>query len=166
MISPSAWSNCQYIGSLLLLLFADILQIRWGRPPTLLTGIESHYPSPPQVTKAIAQGDLTKRIEVHMKGEILELKQTVNSMTETLSTFAAEVTHVAHEIGTEGKLGGHASVPGVSGTWKDLADNVNNMTLNKCDGVSVAGEILDLVNTINSMIDQLAVFTTEVVKVA
>ncbi|KAG8898167.1 hypothetical protein FRC01_011001, partial [Tulasnella sp. 417] len=129
-----------------------------------------------QVTKAVAQGDLTKRIEVDVKGEILELKQTVNGMTESLSTFAAEVTRVAREVGTEGKLGGRASVPGVSGTWKDLTDNVNNMALNtavargdltqKCVGVSVAGEILDLVNTINSMIDQLAVFAAEVMKVA
>ncbi|KAG8895258.1 histidine kinase osmosensor, partial [Tulasnella sp. 417] len=129
-----------------------------------------------QVTKAVAQGDLTKRIEVDVKGEILELKQTVNGMTESLSTFAAEVTRVAREFGTEGKLGGRASVPGVSGTWKDLTDNVNNMALNtavargdltqKCVGVSVAGEILDLVNTINSMIDQLAVFAAEVMKVA
>ncbi|KAG8910547.1 histidine kinase osmosensor [Tulasnella sp. 417] len=129
-----------------------------------------------QVTKAVAQGDLTKRIEVDVKGEILELKQTVNGMTESLSTFAAEVTRAAREVGTEGKLGGRASVPGVSGTWKDLTDNVNNMALNtavargdltqKCVGVSVAGEILDLVNTINSMIDQLAVFAAEVMKVA
>ncbi|KAG8973287.1 hypothetical protein FRB90_009972, partial [Tulasnella sp. 427] len=141
-----------------------------------------------QVTKAVAQGDLTKRIEVDVKGEILELKQIVNGMTESLSTFAAEVTRVAREVGTEGKLGGCAIVPGVSGTWKDLTDNVNNMARNltiqvrtiakattavargdltqKCVGVSVAGEILDLVNTINSMIDQLAVFAAEVMKVA
>ncbi|KAG8943229.1 hypothetical protein FRC04_003139 [Tulasnella sp. 424] len=129
-----------------------------------------------EVTKAVAQGDLTMRIEVDVKEEILELKQTVNGMTESLSTFAAEVTCVAREVGTEGKLGGRASVPGVSGTWKDLTENVNNMALNttvtrgdltqKCVGVSVAGEILDLVSTINSMIDQLAVFATEVMKVA
>ncbi|KAG8944610.1 hypothetical protein FRC04_001650 [Tulasnella sp. 424] len=134
-----------------------------------------------EVTKAVAQGDLTKRIEVDVKGEILELKQT------SLSTFAADVTRVAREVGTEGKLGGRASVPGVSGTRKDLTDNLNNMALNltvqvrtiakattavaqgaltqKCVGVSVAGEILDLVHPINSMIDQLAVFTAEVMKV-
>ncbi|KAG8927685.1 hypothetical protein FRC01_007082 [Tulasnella sp. 417] len=117
--------------------------------------LTTQVPSIAQVTKAVAQGDLTKRIEVDVKGEILELKQTVNGMTESLSTFAAEVTR---------------------GTWKDLTDNVNNMALNtavargdltqKCVGVSVAGEILDLVNTINSMIDQLAVFAAEVMKVA
>ncbi|KAG9021381.1 hypothetical protein FRB95_002292, partial [Tulasnella sp. JGI-2019a] len=140
------------------------------------------------VTKAVAEGDLTKRIEVDVKGEILELKQTVNDMTESLGIFAAEVTRVAREVGTEGILGGQANVDGVGGTWKALTDNVNVMAQNlttqvrtiakattavargdltqKCVGIPVSGEILDLVNTINVMIDQLAVFANEVMKVA
>ncbi|KAF8990572.1 hypothetical protein BDQ17DRAFT_1371736 [Cyathus striatus] len=141
-----------------------------------------------EVTKAVASGDLTKKIEVDVKGEILELKETVNGMTQSLSVFAAEVTRVAREVGTEGKLGGQAQVTGVGGTWKDLTDNVNvmanNLTLQvrtiavattavargdltqKIVGVSVAGEMLNLVNTINDMIDQLAIFAAEVKKVA
>ncbi|KAG8872053.1 hypothetical protein FRB97_008065 [Tulasnella sp. 331] len=140
------------------------------------------------VTTAVAEGDLTKRIEVDVKGEILELKQTVNDMTESLGIFAAEVTRVAREVGTEGILGGQANVDGVGGTWKALTDNVNVMAQNlttqvrtiakattavargdltqKCIGIPVSGEILDLVNTINVMIDQLAVFANEVMKVA
>lgn len=140
------------------------------------------------VTKAVAQGDLTKKIEVDVRGEILELKETVNGMTESLSIFADEVTRVAREVGTEGRLGAQASVPNVGGTWKVLTDNVNvmasNLTLQvreiakattavargdltkKVVGVSVSGEILDLVNTINDMVDQLAFFAEQVKKVA
>jgi osomolarity two-component system sensor histidine kinase NIK1 len=83
-----------------------------------------------QVTKAVAGGDLTKKIEVDVRGEILELKETVNGMTESLSVFADEVTRVAREVGTEGRLGGQARVTGVGGTWKDLTDNVNVMANN------------------------------------
>ncbi|KAF9056922.1 hypothetical protein BDP27DRAFT_1454263 [Rhodocollybia butyracea] len=141
-----------------------------------------------QVTKAVASGDLTKKIQVDVKGEILELKETVNEMTESLSVFADEVTRVAREVGTEGKLGGQAKVANVAGTWKALTDNVNvmanNLTLQvrtiavattavargdltqKIVGVSVSGEMLNLVNTINDMIDQLSIFAVEVKKVA
>ncbi|KAF4582712.1 hypothetical protein EYR40_002636 [Pleurotus pulmonarius] len=141
-----------------------------------------------EVTKAVAGGDLTKKIEVDVRGEILDLKETVNGMTESLSVFADEVTRVAREVGTEGKLGGQARVANVGGTWKDLTDNVNvmanNLTLQvrniavattavargdltqKITGVSVSGEMLNLVNTINDMIDQLAIFASEVKKVA
>lgn len=179
-----------------------------------------------EVTKAVAGGDLTKKIEVDVRGEILELKETVNGMTESLSVFADEVTRVAREVGTEGRLGGQARVTNVGGTWKDLTDNVNVMANNvlffffwvsickrlnipflvdvtsanhrcgycmfyrnmpnaaeclflflqtavargdltqKITGVSVSGEMLSLVNTINDMIDQLAIFAAEVKKVA
>ena len=197
-----------------------------------------------EVTKAVANGDLTKRVEVDVRGEILELKETVNGMTESLSVFADEVTRVAREVGTEGRLGGQANVTDVGGTWKvrpcicqetsfrlacsffspqDLTDCVNVMAANvsctlahitasfsdggaqltlqvrtiavatvcngsygrsledndalqtavargdltqKVTGVSVSGEILHLVNTINDMIDQLGIFASEVMKVA
>ncbi|KAI0048454.1 hypothetical protein FA95DRAFT_1490738 [Auriscalpium vulgare] len=141
-----------------------------------------------EVTKAVANGDLTKKIEVDVRGEMLDLKETVNGMTESLSVFADEVTRVAREVGTEGRLGGQANVANVGGTWKDLTDNVNTMATNltvqvrtiaiattavaagdltqKVTGVSVHGEILDLVNTINDMIDQLGFFASEVKKVA
>ncbi|KAH9946794.1 hypothetical protein B0H21DRAFT_693032 [Amylocystis lapponica] len=141
-----------------------------------------------EVTKAVAGGDLTKRITVDVRGEMLELKKTVNGMTESLSVFADEVTRVAREVGTEGKLGGQAHVMNVGGTWKDLTDNVNVMAANltvqvrtiaeattavaqgdltqKVTGVPVSGEMLHLVNTINRMIDQLAIFAAEVKKVA
>ncbi|KAG6333867.1 hypothetical protein ID866_5222 [Astraeus odoratus] len=141
-----------------------------------------------EVTKAVAAGDLTKKIEVDVRGEIKELKETVNGMTESLSHFAAEVTRVAREVGTEGKLGGQARVTNVGGTWKDLTDCVNVMAANltlqvrtiavattavargdltqQIVGVSVSGEMLQLVNTINDMIAQLAIFAKEVKKVA
>ncbi|KAJ2913125.1 hypothetical protein MD484_g7293, partial [Candolleomyces efflorescens] len=141
-----------------------------------------------QVTKAVAGGDLTKKITVDARGEILELKETVNGMTESLSLFADEVTRVAREVGTEGRLGGQARVTNVGGTWKDLTNSVNVMANNltmqvrtiavsttavargdlaqKITGVSVSGEMLSLVNTINDMIDQLAIFAAEVKKVA
>src|SRR6201747_3142706 len=139
------------------------------------------------VTKAVAAGDLSKKITVDVKGEILELKNTINTMVDQLSSFAAEVTRVAREVGTEGKLGGQADVQGVSGTWKDLTDNVNSMAgnltsqvrniadvtkavaagdLSKKITVDVKGEILELKNTINTMVDQLSSFGAEVTRVA
>jgi HAMP domain-containing protein/signal transduction histidine kinase/DNA-binding response OmpR family regulator len=140
-----------------------------------------------EVTKAVASGDLSKKITVDVKGEILELKATINTMVDQLSSFAAEVTRVAREVGTEGKLGGQAEVTGVAGTWKDLTDNVNfmagNLTsqvrniaevttavangdLSKKIEVDVRGEILELKNTINTMVDQLRAFASEVTRVA
>ncbi|MHB1426993.1 MAG: HAMP domain-containing protein, partial [Gemmataceae bacterium] len=139
------------------------------------------------VTKAVAAGDLSKKITVDVKGEILELKNTVNTMVGQLSSFAAEVTRVAREVGTEGKLGGQADVEGVSGTWKDLTDSVNfmagNLTsqvrniaevttavangdLSKKITVDVNGEIMELKNTINTMVVQLSSFAAEVTRVA
>src|SRR6187399_494454 len=139
------------------------------------------------VTKAVAAGDLSKKITVDVKGEILELKNTVNTMVDQLNSFASEVTRVAREVGTEGKLGGQADVRGVAGTWKDLTDNVNfmagNLTsqvrniaavttavangdLSKKITVDVKGEILELKNTINTMVDQLSSFASEVTRVA
>ena len=139
------------------------------------------------VTTAVARGDLSKKITVDVKGEILELKNTINTMVDQLSSFAAEVTRVAREVGTEGKLGGQADVRGVSGTWKDLTDSVNYMAsnltgqvrniaevttavangdLSKTITVDVKGEILELKNTINTMVDQLGSFASEVTRVA
>ena len=139
------------------------------------------------VTTAVATGDLSKKITVDVKGEILELKNTINTMVDQLSSFAAEVTRVAREVGTEGKLGGQADVKGVAGTWKDLTDSVNfmasNLTaqvrniaevttavangdLSKKIEVDVRGEILELKNTINTMVDQLRAFASEVTRVA
>src|SRR5207245_1280066 len=139
------------------------------------------------VTKAVATGDLSKKIAVDVKGEILELKNTINTMVDQLRSFADEVTRVAREVGTEGKLGGQASVPGVAGTWKDLTDNGNCMAgnlpghacnlvygakavakgdLSKKIAVDVKGEILELKNTVNTMVDQLSSFASEVTRVA
>src|SRR6187549_2230770 len=139
------------------------------------------------VTTAVAAGDLSKKITVDVKGEILELKNTINTMVEQLRSFASEVTRVAREVGTEGKLGGQAFVPGVAGTWKDLTDSVNQMTgnltsqvrniadvtkavaagdLSKKITVDVKGEILELKATINTMVDQLSSFAAEVTRVA
>src|SRR5947207_846137 len=139
------------------------------------------------VTTAVANGDLSRKITVDVKGEILELKNTVNTMVDQLSSFAAEVTRVAREVGTEGKLGGQADVKGVAGTWKDLTDSVNSMAgnltaqvrtlhdvmpvvangdLSKKITVDVNGEILELKNTINTMVDQLRSFASEVTRVA
>jgi signal transduction histidine kinase/HAMP domain-containing protein/CheY-like chemotaxis protein len=139
------------------------------------------------VTTAVAAGDLSKKITVDVKGEILELKNTINTMVDQLRSFASEVTRVAREVGTEGKLGGQADVQGVAGTWKDLTDNVNfmagNLTsqvrniadvtkavaagdLSKKITVDVKGEILELKNTINTMVDQLRSFASEVTRVA
>ncbi len=140
-----------------------------------------------EVTTAVANGDLSKKITVDVKGEILELKNTINTMVDQLRSFAAEVTRVAREVGTEGKLGGQADVRGVAGTWKDLTDNVNSMAgnltaqvrniaevttavangdLSKKITVDVKGEILELKNTINTMVDQLSSFAAEVTRVA
>ncbi len=140
-----------------------------------------------EVTTAVAAGDLSKKITVDVKGEILELKNTVNTMVDQLRSFAAEVTRVAREVGTEGKLGGQARVEGVSGTWKDLTDSVNSMAgnltsqvrniadvtkavaagdLSKKITVDVKGEILELKNTVNTMVDQLSSFASEVTRVA
>jgi HAMP domain-containing protein/CheY-like chemotaxis protein/signal transduction histidine kinase len=140
-----------------------------------------------EVTTAVARGDLSKKITVDVKGEILELKNTINTMVDQLSSFASEVTRVAKEVGTEGKLGGQAQVKGVSGTWKDLTDNVNSMAsnltaqvrdiakvttavamgdLSKKITVDVKGEILELKQTINTMVDQLSSFASEVTRVA
>jgi HAMP domain-containing protein/GAF domain-containing protein len=140
-----------------------------------------------QVATAIAQGDLQKKIIVDAKGEILELKNTINTMVDQLSTFADQVTRVAREVGTEGKLGGQASIEGVRGTWKDLTDNVNSMAsnltnqvrniaevttavakgdLSKKITVDVRGELLELKNTVNVMVDQLSAFADQVTRVA
>jgi HAMP domain-containing protein/signal transduction histidine kinase/CheY-like chemotaxis protein len=140
-----------------------------------------------EVTTAVAKGDLSRKIEVNVKGEILELKNTINTMVDQLRAFASEVTRVAREVGSEGKLGGQANVPGVGGTWKDLTDSVNQMAGNLTDQVrniaevaiavangdmskkitvDVRGEILQLKETINTMVDQLRAFASEVTRVA
>ncbi|HEX6987085.1 MAG TPA: HAMP domain-containing protein, partial [Planctomycetaceae bacterium] len=129
-----------------------------------------------EVATAVANGDLSKKVTVDVRGEILELKNTINTMVDQLRSFASEVTRVAREVGTEGKLGGQAKVEGVSGTWKDLTDSVNSMAgnltaqvrniaavttavangdLSRKITVDVKGEILELKNTINTMVDQL-----------
>src|SRR5437762_3159636 len=139
------------------------------------------------VTKAVAAGDLTKKITVDVRGEILELKNTINTMVDQLSSFAAEVTRVAREVGTEGKLGGQAHGKDVGGAGKDVTDVVNfmasNLTgqvrniadvtkavangdLSKKITVDVKGEILELKNTVNTMVDQLSSFASEVTRVA
>ena len=140
-----------------------------------------------EVTTAVAKGDLSKKITVEVKGEILELKDTINTMVDQLNSFASEVTRVAREVGTEGRLGGQAKVEGVGGTWKDLTDNVNELAANltgqvrniaevttavasgdlsKKITVDVKGEILELKNTVNTMVDQLNSFASEVTRVA
>src|SRR5213075_2405965 len=140
-----------------------------------------------KVATAIATGDLTQKITVDVRGEILQIKNVINIMVDQLSSFAAEVTRVAREVGTEGKLGGQAQVRGVAGTWKDLTDNVNSMATNLtvqlrdmskvataiANGdltqkitVDVRGEILQIKNVINTMVDQLSAFAAEVTRVA
>jgi HAMP domain-containing protein len=140
-----------------------------------------------EVTTAVAKGDLSKKITVDVQGEILELKNTINTMVDQLNSFSSEVTRVAREVGTEGKLGGQAEVPGIAGTWKDLTDSVNQMAsnltgqvrniaevttaisrgdLSRKITVDVKGEILELKNTINTMVDQLNSFSAEVSRVA
>ena len=140
-----------------------------------------------EVTSAVARGDLSRKVTVSVQGEILELKNTINTMVDQLSSFASEVTRVAREVGTEGKLGGQAVVTGIAGTWKDLTDSVNSMASNLTSQVrniaevttavargdlsrqitvDVRGEILELKNTINTMVDQLGSFASEVTRVA
>src|SRR5437867_630087 len=139
------------------------------------------------VTKAVAAGDLSRKVTVDVKGEILELKDTVNRMVDQLSSFASEVTRVAREVGTEGKLGGQADVQDVAGTWKDLTDSVNFMAGNLTGQVRniadvtkavAAGDLsrkttatvrasdLELKDTVNRMVDQLSSFASEVTRVA
>src|SRR5207253_1321511 len=138
------------------------------------------------VTTAVAKGDLSRKITVDVNGEILELKDTINTELDRVDDFASEVTRVAREVGTEGRLGGQAQVPGVAGTWKDLTDNVNSMAsnltnqvrniadvtiavangdLSKKITVDVRGEILELKETINTMVDQLRSFASEISRV-
>ena len=140
-----------------------------------------------EVTIAVANGDLSKKITVNVSGEILQLKETINTMVDQLNAFAGEVTRVAREVGTEGRLGGQANVLGVAGTWKDLTESVNSMAsnltaqvrniaevstaiangdLSKKITVNVSGEILQLKETINTMVDQLNAFAGEVTRVA
>ncbi len=140
-----------------------------------------------KVATAIASGDLTQKITVEVQGEILQIKNVINGMVDSLSTFAAEVTRVAREVGSEGKLGGQANVPGVAGTWRDLTDSVNGMASNLTGQVrnialvttavangdlsqkitvDVRGEMLELKNTMNTMVDQLRSFAAEVTRVA
>src|SRR5436853_5159943 len=139
------------------------------------------------VTTAVARGDLSRKITVDVNGEILELKETINTMVDRLNAFASEASRVAREVGTDGKLGGQAVVPGIAGTWKDLTDNVNSMANNltsqvrniadvttavamgelaKKIDVDARGEILELKNTLNTMVDQLSAFAKEVTRVA
>ncbi len=140
-----------------------------------------------EVTIAVASGDLSRKITVDVRGEILQLKETINTMVDQLRSFASEVTRVAREVGTEGKLGGQAIVPGVAGTWKDLTENVNSMAANLTGQVrniaevttavatgdlsrkitvDVRGEILQLKEAMNTMVDQLRSFASEVTRVA
>ncbi|MCL8012920.1 HAMP domain-containing protein [Streptomyces sp. AS02] len=140
-----------------------------------------------QVTTAVARGDLSQKIDVDARGEILELKNTINTMVDQLSGFADQVTRVAREVGTEGRLGGQAQVPGVAGVWRDLTDSVNGMAgnltaqvrniaqvatavargdLSQKITVDARGEILELKNTLNTMVDQLSSFAEEVTRVA
>ena len=153
----------------------------------MANNLTSQVRSIAQVTTAVAKGDLSQKIRVDARGEILELKETVNTMVDQLSSFAGEVTRVAREVGTEGQLGGQATVPNVAGTWKDLTDNVNSMAnnltnqvrniaqvttavakgdLTKKIDVDARGEILELKTTINTMVDQLSSFTVELTRVA
>src|SRR5438270_615740 len=140
-----------------------------------------------EVSTAVAHGDLSRKITVSAKGEVAELADTINSLTDTLRLFAEEVTRVAREVGTEGKLGGQAEVPGVAGTWKDLTESVNSMASNLTNQVrniaqvatavangdlsqkitvAALGDILELKDTVNTMVDQLSSFADEVTRVA
>src|SRR5580658_2057155 len=153
----------------------------------MVSNLTAQVRSIAQVTTAVAKGDLSQKIRVDARGEIMELKETVNTMVDQLSSFAGEVTRVAREVGTEGMLGGQATVPNVAGTWKDLTDNVNSMAnnltnqvrniaqvttavaqgdLTKKIDVDARGEILELKTTINTMVDQLSSFAAEVTRVA
>src|SRR6185312_9076344 len=154
---------------------------------TLAGNLTSQVRNIAEVTTAVAQGDLSRKITVEAAGEVAELKNTVNTMVDQLSTFAAEVTRVAREVGTDGRLGVQAEVEDVSGVWKDLTENVNtlagNLTsqvrniaevttavangdLSKKITVDVRGEVLELKDTINTMVDQLSSFAAEVTRVA
>jgi HAMP domain-containing protein/CheY-like chemotaxis protein len=154
---------------------------------SMATNLTSQVRNIAEVTTAVARGDLSRKIEVEVQGEILALKNTINTMVDQLNGFAAEVTRVAREVGTEGRLGGQATVPGVAGTWKDLTDSVNAMASNLTSQVrniaevttavargdlsrkitvDVKGEIFELKNTINTMVDQLNGFSAEVTRVA
>ncbi|MQA25804.1 MAG: response regulator [Micromonosporaceae bacterium] len=154
---------------------------------TMASNLTNQVRSISQAATAIAGGDLSRKITVNAKGEVAELSDTINSLTDTLRVFANEVTRVAREVGTEGKLGGQAEVPGVSGTWKDLTDNVNSMASNLTSQVrniasvstavaqgdltqkitvAAQGEILELKTTVNTMVDQLSAFADEVTRVA
>ncbi len=153
----------------------------------LATNLTTQVRNIAEVTTAVARGDLSKKITVNVSGEVLQLKETINTMVDQLNAFAGEVTRVAREVGTEGRLGGQANVLGVAGTWKDLTDNVNSMAsnltaqvrniaevttavargdLSRKITVDVRGEILELKNTINTMVDQLNAFASEVTRVA
>ena len=153
----------------------------------MATNLTAQVRSIAEVTTAVAKGDLSKKVSVDVRGEILELKNTINTMVDQLNSFASEVTRVAREVGTEGKLGGQAKVQGVAGTWKDLTLSVNSMAsnltaqvrniaevttavakgdLSKKITVDVQGEILELKDTINTMVDQLNSFASEVTRVA
>src|SRR5687768_11401379 len=154
---------------------------------TLAGNLTSQVRNIAEVTTAVATGDLSKQITVDVKGEVLELKETINTMVDQLRSFAAEVTRVAREVGTEGQLGGQAEVEGVTGVWRDLTENVNFMAgsltsqvrniadvttavatgdLSKKITVEVRGELLELKGTINTMVDQLSTFAAEVTRVA
>jgi len=154
---------------------------------TMAANLTSQVRAIAEVTTAVARGDLSKKISTDVQGEIAELKNTINTMVDQLNSFASEVTRVAGEVGTEGKLGGQAQVAGVAGTWKDLTDNVNTMASNLTGQVraiaqvttavakgdlskkmtaDAKGEILELKNTINTMVDQLNSFASEVTRVA
>src|SRR5207248_1567074 len=154
---------------------------------TLAANLTTQVRNIAEVTTAVAKGDLSKKISVDVKGEVLELKETINTMVDQLRAFSAEVTRVAKEVGTEGKLGGQANVEGVSGVWKELTDNVNTLAGNLTDQVrniadvttavatgdlskkitvDVRGEIAELKDTINTMVDQLSAFAAEVTRVA
>src|SRR5207302_449461 len=154
---------------------------------TLADNLSNQVRNIAEVTTAVARGDLRSKITVDVRGEILELKNTINTMVDQLNTFAGEVTRVAREVGTEGKLGEQGDAPGGAGTWKDLTDSVNSMAANltmqvrniaevttavaKGDlsrkiTVDVRGEILELKNTANTMVDQLGSFAAEVTRVA
>src|SRR5690606_19303181 len=153
----------------------------------MATNLTSQVRNIAEVTTAVARGDLSRKITVDVRGEILELKNTINTMVDQLNGFSAEVTRVAREVGTEGKLGGQATVPGAAGSWKDLTDNVDSMAgnltgqvrniaevataiaggdLSRKITVDVHGEILQLKETINTMVDQLRSFASEVTRVA
>ncbi|MFD1875412.1 HAMP domain-containing protein [Hymenobacter bucti] len=154
---------------------------------TMASNLTSQVRDIANVATAVARGDLSQKVTVELKGELLQLKQNLNQMVDSLNLFAGEVTRVALDVGTEGKLGGQANVPGVSGTWKDLTDNVNNMAANLTSQVrdianvatavargdlsqkmtvNVKGEILELKNILNQMVDSLNIFGDEVSRVA